>query len=518
MRPFGFGFGAGRHAHPGGAAPAMPLVAPGHLVAVSTAPAAVYGAQRLAGAYAGPLFQLRRGADGATRDVSPQPGGDYPDYAEIVAWLGGSAATVSTVYDQTGNGRHLTQATVANQPGFDPAQMFGNVVPILFDGYGRSSTGGLPQAQIAKTMSVGGLALDLIANSIFMTVQSKVSYNGNAFVQGTDDAVSSAVEEFFNLANGNVTLRTASSNQTVNNGAIRATIDTIGFNVGATLQNLYTKEAISPKGVARSTTAIPRLTLGSSIAGGAAYNGMYRLFGMAIYGASLNTTDGASVQNALNTAFAAPTTGFDYGVVFTGDSIMEGSGGLLLRNMPYWLGTQISRKPEIFNLAVHGQTLASDYATRTKIAALFRSGVTNVAFVEAGTNDLGQGATGATLYANTTIPYITYLKGLGYKVVVCTLLPRADSGASGANAGVQTERTNYNALVAANSAGADYVLDLTQNPVMGPSAAPNNTTLFVDKLHPTSLGYRWLAGAPGGTYAGAFTYYYALQHMLGVVP
>jgi lysophospholipase L1-like esterase len=159
--------------------------------------------------------------------------------------------------------------------------------------------------------------------------------------------------------------------------------------------------------------------------------------------------------------------------------------------MPYWLGTQITKKPETFNTAVHGQTLATDYGSRTKAAALFRAGVTNVAFVQAGTNDLGASTTRANLYATDTAPYVTYLKGMGYKVVVCTILPR--TGSTGWAGGMETERGNYNAPVTANSAGADYVLDLTLNPVMGGTAAPNDSTIYADHLHRLALGAGWQA-------------------------
>lgn len=488
--------------------------APGYIATVSSAAYAAYGAQRVISGYSGPLFQLRRASDAATMDVSPQTGGDYPDYAAVASWIGASSATVSTVYDQTGNGRNLAQATSANQPSFDLTQKIGNVVPILIDGYGRSSSGGLPQPVIAKTLTVGGLSLDLVSNSIFMTVGDKAGYNSNAYIQGTDDTVTTGVQELFH-ASGNLSVRSAGSVESGNNQAVPTNVNTIGLTNSATAVNFYARGAVRSLGHTRSSTAIPRLTVGSSIAGGSAYNGMFRLFGMVVYNATLNSTDAPAVIASMDTAFAKPSA-YDYAVLATGDSIKEGSGGLLLRNDPSWMLEGVIKRVELFNTAIHGQTLATDYATRTKAAALFRTGVTNVAFIEAGTNDLGASTTGSNLYTNSTTPYITYLKGLGYKVVICTILPR--TGSSGWTAAMETERGNYNALVTANSAGADYVLDLTQNPTMGNATNTSDTSLWTDKLHPTALGYRYLAGAPSGTYASQYTYYYALQQVLGATP
>ncbi|MEV0003729.1 arabinofuranosidase catalytic domain-containing protein, partial [Micromonospora sp. NPDC050980] len=64
----------------------------------------------LYGAYAGPLYQLRRASDNATRDVAPLAAGDVANAATQDAFCAGTSCLISVIYDQTGRGNHLTQA------------------------------------------------------------------------------------------------------------------------------------------------------------------------------------------------------------------------------------------------------------------------------------------------------------------------------------------------------------------------------------------------------------------------
>src|SRR5262249_17759362 len=76
---------------------------------------AAHAAKRVLSSYVGALYQLRRGSDNATLDVSPV-GGGWPDKASIVSWLNGATGYITKIYDQTGNSRTLTQTTISKQP------------------------------------------------------------------------------------------------------------------------------------------------------------------------------------------------------------------------------------------------------------------------------------------------------------------------------------------------------------------------------------------------------------------
>lgn len=69
--------------------------------------ARAYSVRRLPG-YSGKLFTIRRSSDNAELAVD--------SVAEAVAFVGSGSGYVSVWWDQSGNGRHLVQATLARQP------------------------------------------------------------------------------------------------------------------------------------------------------------------------------------------------------------------------------------------------------------------------------------------------------------------------------------------------------------------------------------------------------------------
>lgn len=496
-----------------------PASAPGYLAGIAAAPYAAYGAQRVVSGYAGPLMRLRRASDSVEADYSAQSGGDYPDYAAIDTWAGGSAVTVVTLYDQSGNARHMTQATAANQPSFDTSQTFGNVVPVLFDGYGRTATATNPH--VDKHLSVSGLTgLNAVQMAAFFAMQPQTSSNRIGHWAGSNAALTTHHhEQLHGLTINVITNRIAGTNKNASTSGPKMHFTPNAFGAssdGAGVLRQWSNGATGTTGAVSTTPqAVEVLTLGKAFVSAPQFNGAYRLFGAVFYAANVSEADGNSLIASINTAFGHGNgfgTAPEYNVLLIGDSIIEGTGSRLLENMPRLLDAGLTKPRRLFSYGVHGERLSTADAGRTgRYGGTAVAGVPNVAFIQGGINDIGAGTTGANLYANTTTPLVAYLQGLGYKVVVCTLLPRADGPWTGA---MEAERDAYNAAVAGNAAAADAVLDLTANPTMGPDAAASDTTLYGDNLHPTSLGYAWLAGAPSGTYANAATYYDKLRDVL----
>ena len=87
------------------------------LDSLSVASIGAYSTRRLSSNYTGPLLNVRRISDNAVRDIYPLSDGSLDVY-DLTTFCGASGTgKVATWYDQSGLGRHATQATVGNQPG-----------------------------------------------------------------------------------------------------------------------------------------------------------------------------------------------------------------------------------------------------------------------------------------------------------------------------------------------------------------------------------------------------------------
>jgi hypothetical protein len=91
-------------------------VPPRPLDVLSVPPAAAYGLRLLRTAYAGaPLIQVRRSSDNALQDIGATAAG-LLDTTALTNFTGSASAFIAVWYDQSGFGRHATQATPAAQP------------------------------------------------------------------------------------------------------------------------------------------------------------------------------------------------------------------------------------------------------------------------------------------------------------------------------------------------------------------------------------------------------------------
>jgi prepilin-type N-terminal cleavage/methylation domain-containing protein len=87
----------------------------GVLDGLATQPVAAYSLRKLRSSYSGAAVTVRRSSDNSTADIGFTAAGDL-DTAALIAFVGTGDGFVTTVYDQSGNGRNAVQGTAANQP------------------------------------------------------------------------------------------------------------------------------------------------------------------------------------------------------------------------------------------------------------------------------------------------------------------------------------------------------------------------------------------------------------------
>lgn len=469
-----------------------------YLPTLSFAPTMAFGAKRMVSGYNGSLFRLRR-ADGIEQDFAAS-GGDLPSYSAINTFANGAALTVSAVYAQDGSGKVLGQADPASQPSFDTSQLLAGCSPILFDGQ-RSAVGG----PAAKWLSVGGLAVERTNITIADVLAPQVSLQDNVHYAFTDSTFVQNYLAAYTIATApGLTVRPgggvpafdpATSMPRVNPSVIITTTTTSGRAVNVRENRLTAAAAVTSQVM---TDLLLGRFVGSLASGSVStFNSRIRRWGFAVYPA-LSAADELTLRQSLEAMFSIPTT-FTGRLVIDGDSITEGSGVALLNNIPSQLSLPSTER---FNIAIHGQTGANAYAARSsRRDVLYTSayGAGKCIFSLAiGINDITADTTGANLYANSLSPYVTSAKALGSgaRAGIATILPWNNGNYT---SGRNTERQAANSNVLANTAGADFVIDIANDAVMGGAAGPggagDNTTLYPDKLHPSAAGDLRLATA-----------------------
>ncbi len=162
-------------------------------------------------------------------------------------------------------------------------------------------------------------------------------------------------------------------------------------------------------------------------------------------------------------------------MVADGDSITTGFGAF-----PYTNSILLDESPQrIANVAVFGETLATMLANApTNVDPLYAPNGNNIVIIWGGTNDIALGATPAATYANLT-SYVAARHAVGWKVIVATMLSRFQ---------LETQKNTYNALILANTAGADGIADFSGTPLGGDGDWANPIYFQADGVHPTTFG------------------------------
>jgi GDSL-like Lipase/Acylhydrolase family len=200
-----------------------------------------------------------------------------------------------------------------------------------------------------------------------------------------------------------------------------------------------------------------------------------------------------TLTSAVFTNPACPTTAAEC-IVADGDSITAANGNGSNNTDPYTTYLQVpATNTFVSNLGVSSKcvgvvcsTFDSMLTTGTSVTdTLCKTGGKNIVVIMGGTNDIAIGSrTAAQAYADLTT-YVTNrhaAAGCNWKVVIVPQVSRANGAAT--DQSIQA----LNALIYANTAGADAVVDLPAT--LRVNGASGNAALFnTDNIHPTELAH-----------------------------
>lgn len=177
-------------------------------------------------------------------------------------------------------------------------------------------------------------------------------------------------------------------------------------------------------------------------------------------------------------------------LVIAGDSI--GNGAINGENP--WAGMAFTHSGSPVPYSVQNFSVAGDYLDQMafinlpNIEAVFTAAYgPNGCWlvIQAGTNDLAAGAVASYMYGTDCANLVSTWHTLGGRVCIATILPRANTVYAWTTA-METQRAAYNALVIANTLGADSIADIASASGM---STPTSTAEYIDGLHPTATAY-----------------------------
>jgi hypothetical protein len=383
------------------------------LSGVSVAPAAFYGTVRLTSYADGqPCCDVVRASDSASQTINFR--NNVIDMAAAAAFAGGSALTVSTWYDQSGNALHATAAS--NRPKLSTLNSVNGVQAISFDG-----SNGAPV--ITCQMAIpAGLAVAVNACSMVFGGRLTISENGGCIVSLTSAGVTAGNWRAFQGMSYVATSTQTTPTDAPTNPA------TFGMSSGTNVKHYIADRAFSRAAITGTATSAGGI-IGNSVAG--TDRGMFEATTIAIWGSELSAANMLAAQAAIGAPFAPQTT-FTDTIAMQGDSIAQGTGTTFNQNSTRQLWPLLKRPTRILNAGVFGATMSTlpplgtanvnkfGGWTQTNKVLLLQSGTNDFAIASSnqGLSALPTIASGGTGYAASATFNLTTAGGTGTQAVV----------------------------------------------------------------------------------------------------
>ncbi|TGV26341.1 SGNH/GDSL hydrolase family protein [Mesorhizobium sp. M4B.F.Ca.ET.143.01.1.1] len=428
MLGLGFG-GLGSMGLGAGGAPAPPN--PTYLPTVSASPSFVVGTSKLISAYAGAAGRTQRISDDVEADVAF--GTKFAD----VSGIGLGTHNWKTLYDQTGNGNHITQATKANQPAASNLKYAG--CPAVHFDSSDLAVGVTSKNMVCAT----GPATEKSAFTSFFLLAPTHSFNDNYYFRQPHTATTlSLFTQTTNVGvrgNNSSPFNSTRKMPRAQPHVLRWRGSAAGkqFAVNGSTQLLSTAPTAGPE---------TGIAVGSH-SSTASFDGKFDLIAIVIYNAALSDADCLLVETALYAQCNVLTSASNL-VIFDGDSRTQGAGRTLNETWVKKYLSSTGKSIHAVNMGVGGQTL-STMATNVaaRVAALYDAAYTKNIVVMGGPaiNDFTANQTAAQ--AQTSIQ--TYASGLNAnQTLVVATVPLRDTSTAPQN----QARIDYNTWLKANYA------------------------------------------------------------------
>jgi lysophospholipase L1-like esterase len=453
--------------------------------AYSNALVAAYGTRLLVASYSGPCLRVRRLSDSLEKDIYFQNG--TLDTVTLDAFLFNTIGYVRTWYDQSGNSYDATQTTTSSQPIIGQAR-HGGVRYISFNGHENASA--TPQYLTIPT----GVSIDRAASAVYGACSFQETQNsGGAATSGSQVfQLGSDVIGFYSAGNG---FFMANNNTVGVAGGLYC--DPLVFEIHG---NVGTNGLAVKPGNQQAFTTTTSSTVSGGMIGSSSLGTNYGLQGevgaLIFFSSALSNFQRNAIRASLEKLFNIAAQEQEL-VVAEGDSITAGFGIGNTSNYLNQASALFSRPKRLINTAMTGtwvgpastvNTMTNRYTGPAAPGGLTLSYYTHtIVSILGGTNDIVGGRSAATIYTDLTT-WVSNCKALGYKTIVCTVLPRSDVTGT-----LETVRTTLNSSIVANTAGADFICDFAAHPVMGANATTSNTSYYSDGIHPTAYGTSLLA-------------------------
>lgn len=452
-------------------------------VSLPVAPLLFAGSVKLSG-WAGSAAKVARNANPTTPQTFGWDASNRLDLAAIETYVGGQnvSARADTIFDQSGNGYDLVQATHGSRAFVQRSQLAGAALPITCG----------PNIQYPIP---SGLSVDRANHSVFLVLRphlARASYAwiklGTTLTYGTttpDTATAGGGARILDAANGNVSKVQSRAPKT-------SGVAIMGYSSGASDVKFYNNRVIQTV----NGGLTPGQLNGGTIENG---NGYSEIMAVVIFPRALTDTEMASVGRALE-AVAPIETGQTKGVFMIGDSITAGQGSVAIytpglgmtATEPDQLFTALGSPADtaIFNCGQPSIPMTAINGTngRNRIKELmdaYPEITQRVARVHAGINDLRAGTTDTVIY-DAIKAYCEWLRGLGVKVIVSTINTQVIDATYTQQAEDRRVLIN-NKIRTEGPTFADAVLDYAGIPELVDPA--NGTYYASDKLHQTGSTY-----------------------------